>query len=103
MAVRLVQNPQSRLQELIINGMYLEDHDFMAIVEALPTSRLGTLDVTLNSIQGQGILALAEQLPRIKCLEALLVGFLWKQNRSGMKSAVRLCCRACGKITLLSL
>lgn len=62
-------SPHRRLQKLRLPAMDLKDRHFLPIVEMLPTSQLQYLDVSSNHIGIQGILAFANQLPRIKCLK----------------------------------
>lgn len=84
--LRLLRNPQCRLQELSLSNMHMEDHQFMAIVEILPTTKLEVLNVDGNKIQCQGILALAAQLPNIKCLKVVgLGGNPWETVGEGLE------------------
>jgi hypothetical protein len=57
-------DPQCRLKELILDGMYVEDHHFSTIVEMLPPSQVQVLNLHNNCIGHQGILAFARQLPK---------------------------------------
>lgn len=72
--VRLLQNPQSQLQQLHLSRLKLENNHFIPIVHLLSTSHLKFLDVSANRIQCRGILELAQQLPRIQSLKNILIG-----------------------------
>jgi hypothetical protein len=69
--VRLLLGPQSRLKELVLSGIGLTDRDLQLIVDMLYTSQLQALNLSHNEIGLDGILALAHQLPKIKCLKEL--------------------------------
>lgn len=74
-------SPQSRLQQLVLPGILLEDYHFLPIVEMLPTSQLQVLDVRDNSIGYKGLLAFARQLGNIKCLtEIVLARNPWEDS-----------------------
>ena len=73
-ALRLLQNPQSRLQVLDLNGLGLEDDHFIAIVQALPASHVSKLDVGNNNIQSRAIIEFAKELPNIQPLKSISLG-----------------------------
>lgn len=66
---------QSRLKELNLWEMYIDDSHFMMIAQMLPTSQLESLFVYGHKIGLQGIVEFGRQLPRIKCLKELHLGY----------------------------
>ena len=68
---QLLSTPQSRLERLVLSDMHLTDYHLHLIAEMLPTSSLQVLNLSYNLFEGEGILAFACQLPRIKCLKRL--------------------------------
>lgn len=81
--LRLLQNPQSRLKQLFLIEVGLEDRHLIEIVNVVPFSHLHILDVSRNNIQCEGIAALAAQLPRFTYLKGVsLETNPWERSRT---------------------
>ena len=81
--LRLLQNPQSRLKQLFLLEVGLEDRHLIEIVNVVPFSHLHILDVSRNNIQCEGIAALAAQLPRFTYLKRVFLETNpWERSRT---------------------
>lgn len=93
--VPLLKNPLSRLQELHLSNMRLDDCDFIAIAQALPSSHLRYLNVDYNIIGSRGILEFAHQLPRILSLQTIYFRRNnWRRDPTEPKVDYEECCNA---------
>jgi hypothetical protein len=70
----------------------LEDRHLIAIAQMLPTSHLEVLDVSDNRIRYQGIMAFAQEMPRMKSLKE--VHLQWNPWEDAPSKEFDECCAA---------